>query len=322
MLRIGMVGMGGISGAHIGAWLQIPEAKIICVCDIRPEKANAAAEKSGGKAYLDFDEMLESEKIDVLDICLPTFLHADFAVEALGKGIHVLVEKPISLKKEDIERVYGAAQSKNTNVMVAQVLRFWREFQALKEAYESGMYGKLLSGHMVRLGSKPKWSWDNWMADPSRSGLVPFDLHIHDLDFMIYAFGTPENLICHRGTNESQDYINAIYEFKDFFITAEASWFDCKYRFRSGYRFQFEKAVMEYTGGVLTIYHQNGEMETLEEEQSSENGINLPKSNAYFNEIRYFADCVLSGKPCDMVKPQELRTVLELIDRLNEMCID
>lgn len=317
MLKVGMVGMGGISKAHIGGWAQIPEAKVVAVCDVRHENADAAAEKTGGKAYYDFDEMLAAEQIDILDICLPTYLHADFAVKALSQGIHVLVEKPVSLKIEDVKRVYGAAKANGKNVMVAQVLRFWREYVALKDAYDSGKYGKLLSGHMTRLGNTPKWSWDDWMRDPERSGLVPFDLHIHDLDFMVYTFGKPESMSCHRAKNDRQDYFEAIYQYPDFFISGEAAWFDCTYKFQSAYRFQFEKAVMEFKDGKLTTYLQSGEAETLEEEQTAnENGINLPKSNAYYNEIRYFVDCVLEGKPCDRVKPEELELVLNLIAQL------
>lgn len=316
MLKVGMVGMGGISRAHVGGWLQIPEAKIIAVCDIREENVNEAAEKTGGKAYLDFDEMLANEQIDILDICLPTYLHADFAVKALEKGIHVLSEKPISLKLSDVKRVYSAAEKTGKNFMVAQVVRFWREYVCLKEAYDSGRYGKLLSGHMTRLGSTPKWSWDGWMRDPQRSGMVPFDLHIHDLDFMIYAFGTPKSMSCHRAGNANQDYFEAIYQYDDFFISGEAAWFDANYKFQCAFRFQFEEAVMELCDGVLTIYHKNGEVETLDKETGPENGINLPQSNAYYNEIRYFVDCVLEGKPCDKVKPEELETVLKLIDQL------
>ncbi len=317
MLKIGMVGMGGISKAHTSAWKQVEEAQIVCVCDIREEKANDAAKETGAKAYLDFDEMLENEQFDILDICLPTYLHADFAVKALNKKFHVLTEKPISLKREDVMRVYNAAKDNNVNVMVAQVLRFWREYIVLKDAIDTQKYGKLLSGHMIRLGNTPKWSWDNWMKDKDRSGLVPFDLHIHDLDFMIYALGAPKDVVSNRARNEDkQDYINAIYHYDDFFICAEAAWFDCTYEFKSGYRFQFEKAVMEYTGGKLTIYHQDNTSETLEEEVANANGINLPNSNAYFNEIRYFTDCVLEGKKADKIKPDELLTVLDLIEKL------
>ncbi len=319
MLKVGMVGMGGISRSHRNSWKQIPEAKVICVCDIRPEKADDAASDMNAKAYYDFDEMLAGEQFDILDICLPTYLHADFAVKALNRGINVLTEKPISLKKEDVKRVYEAAQRNHVRFMVAHVLRWWREYVFLKDAVDSGRYGKLLSGHMARLGNTPKWSWDNWMRDPERSGLVPFDLHIHDLDWIIYEFGKPAKIVSHRSGNSDQDYINVIYEYDGFFIACEAAWFDCDFKFTSNFRFQFEKAVIEYKDGVLKTYKKSGGVETLEAEaNANENGINLPASNGYFNEIRYFTDCVLAGKDCEMLKPGELETVLDIIDVLNE----
>ena len=153
------------------------------------------------------------------------------------------------------------------------------------------------------------------MRDPERSGMVPFDLHIHDLDFMIYAFGKPTGMTRYRAGTPTQDYFEAIYQYPDFFISGEAAWFDCNYRFQSAYRFQFEKAVMEFKDGKLTIFHQSGEVENPGEKEGEGDGY-VPKTNAYFNEIRYFTDCVLSGKDCDRVKPGELRTVLELIDQL------
>lgn len=317
MLRVGMVGMGGISAAHRHAWEIIPEAKIVAVCEIRDEKLQVAVEATGATPYTDCLEMLEKEQLDILDICLPTYLHADYAVMGLEHGAHVLTEKPISLKEDDIDRVYDTAKRCGKNVMVAQVLRFWQEYEELKSAFDSGRYGKLLSGTMTRLGNTPKRSWDDWMRDPQRSGLVPFDLHIHDLDFMVYTFGKPKNVQCHRARNERQDYFNAVYEYPDFFISTEAAWYDCTYKFQSGYRFQFEKAVMEWRDGVLTTYLQDGTSIVFEKGKEVETGEDLPQGNAYYNEIRYFTDCVLAGKPCDKVKPEELHTVLDLIGRLN-----
>lgn len=316
MLNVGMVGMGGISRSHISAWLRIPEAKVVSVCDIRAEKADAAAKATGARAYLDFEDMLKNESFDILDICLPTYLHADFAVRALNAGKHVITEKPISLKREDVARIYDAAKKNDRRFMVAQVLRFWREYCVLKDAYDSGRYGKLLSGRMTRLGNTPKWSWDGWMRDPARSGMVPFDLHIHDLDFMVYAFGKPESLSCSRAGNSDQDYINAVYKYPDFFICAEAAWFNCDFKFSSAFRFQFEHAVLDFNGKSLVTYLENGETHTLEPETGAENGLDLPDCDAYYNEIRYFTNCVLNHVPCDMVRQGELETVLELIGQL------
>lgn len=319
MLKVAIVGCGGISKSHLNSWEQIPEATLVAACDIREEKLQPVVEKYGCHGYLNCDEMLRKEKPDILDICLPTYLHADFAVKALKKGINVLTEKPISLNKRDVKRVYDAAKKADKRFMVAHVLRFWREYMYLEDAYKSGKYGKLLSGSMTRLGSTPKWSWDNWMKDPQRSGLVPFDLHIHDLDFIVTVFGHPASVTCDRARNERQDYIHAIYHYPDFFIASEASWYDCSYRFQASYRFQFEKAVLEFKGGELTIYHDDDTEEKLNDEsQGEENGINLPKTNAYFNEIRYFVDCVLEGKDCDRVKPEELSEVLDLIKKLDK----
>ena len=316
MLKLAIVGTGGISHAHLMAWAHVPEVQLVAACDIRPEKVDPIALEKGAKAYYDFDEMLENEEIDMLDICVPTYLHADFAIKAIERSIHVLTEKPISLHEADVRRVYDAAKAHDVRVMVAQVVRFWPEYVRLKEAFETGKYGKLLSGSMTRLGNTPKWSWENWMLDKDKSGLVPFDLHIHDLDFMVYAFGAPNGVRCDRARNARQDYIHATYEYDDFFIVSEAAWYDCTYAFRSGYRFQFELAVMEYVNKQLRIYHQNGDSEVIEPETGEVNGINLPATTAYYHEIRYFTDCVLDGKNCDVVKPEELETVLRCIDQL------
>ncbi len=318
MLKVGMVGMGGISTSHVRGWAQIPEAKVVAVCDIREEKAEAAAQATGGTPYLDFDEMLKCETLDIVDICLPTYLHADFAVKALDHGLHVLSEKPVSLRREDVARIYEAASRNQRRFMVAQVLRFWREYEVLREAVRSQRYGRLLSGQMTRLGNTPGWSWDNWMRDPERSGLVPFDLHIHDLDFLIYTFGKPQNVVCHRARTTEQDYFHVIYEYPGFFISTEAAWYDGDYPFQAAFRFQFEKGLLEYKGGKLTTYLPGGEVQTLENEKDANvNGINLPATNGYYNEIRYFTDCVLSGKDCEKVRPEELETVLDLIAVIN-----
>ena len=260
------------------------------------------------------DEMLEKEDVDILDICLPTFLHADFAVKAMEKGINVICEKPISLKREDVQRVYSTAKNNNVCFMIAQVLRFWPEYEVVKSIYDSGKYGKLLSASMRRLGGIPKWSWDDWMRDEKRSGLVPFDLHIHDLDFIVYAFGKPEKCTTRRIKRPEQDYITATYDFGDFFISTEAAWFAGRYPFSARFMFQFEDAVVTWENDEMTIYESDGaELHPVTQDGEDTGDIGLPKSNAYANEIRYFADCVKSGVFPDKVKPEELETVIDIL---------
>ena len=314
MLKIGILGVGGISGAHINGWLNIPEAKITALCDIRPEQMTDPAEKTGAACYTDFDEMLSSEELDIVDICLPTFLHASHAIKALERGINVLVEKPISLCKDDVDLIYETAQKHHAKFMVAHVIRFWDQYTYLRKLYQEQTYGRLLSGSMSRLGSTPKWSWDNWMTDINRSGLVPYDLHIHDLDFLIYTFCAPKNVIRHEGRSEGQDYIHAVYEYDDFFISAEAAWFKGSSPFAAGYRFQFEHALVTYENNILKVYEENGNVLESSPQTGLENGINLLSSDAYYNEIRYFADCVLNDEPVSILSKEELKTVIDILD--------
>ena len=314
MLKVGLVGVGGISHSHIDAWEKMEDANLIAMCDIRPERMEKFPEKH---CYTDFDEMLANEEFDVIDICLPTYLHADFAVKAMEKGINVITEKPISLKEEDIDRVYKTAEKNNVKFMVAQVLRFWPEYELLKEIYDTKKYGKLLSGTMTRLGCYPKWSWDGWMMDEKRSGLVPFDLHIHDLDFMVYAFGMPKVAHQFRSKLPDQDFISLTYDFGDFQINSEASWYATCYPFTAEFRFQFEDAVVANENGKMLIHLRDDKRIDLSEEAEGETGdINLPKSNAYANEIRYFADCIINNTPVEKVQPEELRCVLNILNNL------
>lgn len=314
MLKIALVGVGGISGAHIPAWEERRDAELVALCDIRAEQMEKYKNKH---CYTDFDEMLKNEEIDILDICLPTYLHAEFAIKAMNMGINVICEKPVSLNAADVARVYSTAKSNNVKFMVAQVLRFWPEYSIIKEIYDTGKYGRLLSGHMGRLGVRPKWSWDGWMMDENRSGLVPFDLHIHDLDFIVYAFGKPKEFKDYRARSENQDYINSIYEYDGFFITTEAAWYDAPYPFAANFRFQFEKALAVFENHEMTIYEKDGKIFKPVSQSGEDTGdIGLPKSNAYSNEINYFADCVLSGAEPDRVKPAELETVISILKAL------
>ena len=310
MLKIGLVGCGGISGAHVPGWQALDDCEIVAICDVRQEMMD---KYPGPRQYLSFDEMLQKEELDIVDICLPTFLHPDYAIKAMEKGINVLCEKPISLNRDDVERVYAAAEKNNVKFMVAQVLRFWPEYEKVKEFYDNKTYGKLLCGRMQRLGNTPKWSWDGWMQDEARSGYVPFDLHIHDLDWIVYTFGAPKNHTVYRNQRVEQDHLTVNYEFGDFYINAEACWNWAPTPFSAGFRFQFEEAVVEYNGD-MTVYQNDGQIIKLGADGGEAGVINLPKTDAYGDEIKYFRNCVVNGTDPEKVKAHELATVLDIID--------
>ena len=310
MLRVAEIGMGGISGAHAPVWQRMEDVELVAICDVRPEQME---KYQGVNKYTDFEEMLANEQIDILDITLPTFLHVEYSLKALERGINVICEKPISLNPDEVQLVYDTAAKNGVKFMIAHVLRFWDEYELLKEIYDTGKYGKLLSGSMERIGQIPKWSWDDWMRDESRSGLVPFDLHIHDLDFMVYAFGKPKNHVSYRSKRPEQDFFCVTYDYGDFFITTQASWYASPYPFSARFRFQFEHAVVANEGG-LKIYEDNGNVLTVSGDAYGDSKvINLPTTDAYANEIRYFTDCVKNNVEPAKVKADELEEVVRIL---------
>lgn len=314
MLEIGLVGVGSISGKHISAWQAMEGVELVALCGHRPE---SMARYDGIRKYTDFDEMLQCEKLDILDICLPTFLHTEYALKALERGIHVVCEKPISLYKEDVARIYGAASAHNVKFMVAQVLRFWPEYEYIQTLYREGTYGKLLSGNMTRLNRFPHRPAGHWMADATRSGLVPYDLHIHDLDFMVSTFGIPTGFTVRRATQPNQDHLSILYDFDGFTISAEAGWYAAPYPFRASFRFQFEKALAVMENNTLLIYPCGGEVfRPLEEVGERAAGIDLPKTNAYLRQLEYFADCIRNDRPVEKVQQHELEAVLDILQQL------
>lgn len=315
MLRVGIVGLGGISTVHINGWKNIEGAEIVAVCDIRSERFEG---KDFAKHYLSYDEMLEKETFDIIDVCVPTYLHIEYSLKALNKGINVICEKPLSLNPKDVKKVYEAAEKNNVKFMVAQVTRFMAPYAYIKEVYDSKKYGKLLSGTMSRIGCCPTWSFENWMMTEEKSGLVPFDLHVHDLDFIVYAFGKPKKYTVRRSRTKDSDHINVTYDLEDSFINVEGAWYAApKFPFAFSFVFEFEEASIVYRG-KLHVYHKDGTVTDITPgNTNADNGnIGLPATNGYEDELRYFFSCVSENKPVEKVKAKEIKTALSIAKKI------
>ena len=110
-VRIAMIGLGNIGTLHLGNIEKQPKVELTAVCDIVPEKAKAAAEKYGVKAYFDTDKLLADKVCDAVIIGTPHYFHTTIGIAAMQSGHHVLVEKPISVHKADCERLIAAHEA-------------------------------------------------------------------------------------------------------------------------------------------------------------------------------------------------------------------
>ena len=112
MLKVAIVGAGTMGSVHSNSYRSVRGAKVVAICDIRPDRATKAASAHGAKCYEDYDMMLRNEKIDVVDICLPTYMHKGFALKAISYGKHVFCEKPIALSIGDAREMGDGARNR------------------------------------------------------------------------------------------------------------------------------------------------------------------------------------------------------------------
>ncbi|TQR42097.1 MULTISPECIES: Gfo/Idh/MocA family protein [Paenibacillus] len=194
-LRVGVVSTGNIfRGAHMPAFLSNPHVQIVAVCDPHKPSACEVADQIGQvRVYEDWQEMLEHEELDIVDICSPNYLHAPVAIAALEKGLHVFCEKPDATNPEDAVRMQQAAEKSGKVLMVMRNNRFRSRSQFLKQYIDEGQMGQIYTGRCgwVRRYGIP--GAGGWFTTKSKSGGGPLiDLGVHMIDLAIWLMGNPK----------------------------------------------------------------------------------------------------------------------------------
>jgi predicted dehydrogenase len=165
VIRVAMIGFGGIAKSHKRGYEILAKegapVKLVAICDINPEQfTKAQAINIEGKSkydlseqtlYTDLDEMIAKEDFEMVDICLPSFLHKEYATRMLRAGKHVLCEKPMSLSSADCEEMIATAHECGKKLMIGQCLRFEPLYLVLKNAIEQGTFGKVKNAFFDRL---------------------------------------------------------------------------------------------------------------------------------------------------------------------------
>src|SRR4030042_366968 len=123
MVRVALLGAGFMGSMHSACYQNIPNAKVVAVVDIRKDKAREQADKHGAKVYSSVSTVLKRDEVDMVDICLPTYLHCKFALKAAKAGKHILTEKPMSHKLREADRMVKAVREAGVKFMCAHVIR-------------------------------------------------------------------------------------------------------------------------------------------------------------------------------------------------------
>ncbi len=320
MLTYGIVGFGGLGKTHFNnytrTYKESGEAKLVAICDIEEsrfktqtatnlDEAASDLNLSAFNLYNDVDTMLDNEKLDFVITALPTYLHEQIAVKIMKRGIHLLSEKPMAINLEQAENMIKVAKENNVKLLIGQVVRYESEYRLLKDAVESGKYGKVLSARFDRMAGTPIWGWQNWYCDEKKSGGAVLDLHIHDADIINYIFGVPDYVTSTATHNKTGfDTINTTYVYGDKIITSRGDWSAPSetYGFRCGYTVHFEKGTIEFDNKSVILF-EDDKKTVLEPE----------KNRNFLDEERDFMRSIIEDRVSDITPPEASYNSLRIV---------
>lgn len=323
MMKAAILGTGFIAEFHAVGYDALEDVTLCAVCDVDEERAQALASRFGCAWYTDARTLLEREKPDLVSICLPNFLHAEYGCMAMEAGAHVLCEKPLALTMEECEQLRDTAQQTGRVFMTGQVLRWWPEYTVI--AQEIRRMGTPL--YMQARRFQHPMRDGGWRMDEKLGGGALFDLFVHDTDFVLSLMGTDAEVVAASGargnggswrqvtavlrwpngctaTVESSSQMPAGYPFTAaFHAQYPASALD--YRFRTAVNIQLgAKAQTEF------LLYDNNEVTALPQSENAQ-------EKAFKAQVAVFVEGVKRG--VSPLPVEESVQVMRIVHRVKEM---
>lgn len=188
MIRIGMIGAGGIAGSHSSAIKRRTDCKLVCVADINLGRARALAEEHHALAFSDYKD-IDCEAIDTVIVTLPHHLHCEASVYFLERGVHVLCEKPMANTLEECDRMIEAAKKSGRHLVIGHVQKYFPAVKKVRDMIESETLGRLTMITEMRCKDylKNRASW--FLSKRTAGGGIAMNLGAHSLDRILYTTG-------------------------------------------------------------------------------------------------------------------------------------
>ena len=319
MIDIGIIGLGSMGHTHLAAYRKIPGCRVVAVADadegrrtgrtrvggnIEGQGAEDGFDFSGVRQFADASALIADPGVQLVDVCLPTPLHARFAVEALEAGKHLMVEKPLARTAAEADRVVAAAEAAAARGQVAECgmcMRFWPGWVWLKEAVDDGRFGRVLHAHFHRVTSHPPGPF---YADGEACGGALLDLHVHDTDFVQHVFGTPRAVFTRGYAKHTShpDHVSTQYLYGGSggsggsgggggpVVTAEGGW-----AMQEGFGFEMRYAVNFERATAVFDIHRDPVL-TLIDAAGGKRAVEVPAGLGYDHELAHLIGRIQRGE--------------------------
>jgi predicted dehydrogenase len=219
-LRFGLVGCGVIGPVHAEALASLPDARLVAAADIDMERARKLTAQYGGTPYPDLQSMLQHEPLDVVIVCTPSGLHGEHACQIMRAGRHVIVEKPMEIRREALDEMLRVQQETGMKLAVISQHRFDPASQQVRQLVDDHAFGRLVMGNVLVPWWRSQAYYDSgawrgtWKLD---GGGVLMNQSIHSIDLLQWMMGPVQSVMAYTDTlvhrMETEDVAVAVLRF-------------------------------------------------------------------------------------------------------------
>lgn len=314
------IGAGYFSAFQYEAWSRIPEVTITAISDLVPEKARAAAERHGiARCYENWQEMIEREQPDFVDIITPPDTHEEICAFAASRGVNIICQKPLAPGFETGCRIVENARRAGVRFMVHENWRWQPWYREIKRIHQSGAIGGFTHAiFIMRMGDG--WGPDSYLSRQPffrrYPRLLVFETGVHFIDTFRFLFGEIREIYASlRRLNpviQGEDAGELFFRFES---GATATWDANRYN-------EVESPDPRYTFGRMRIDATGGHLELdtegnlrLKPLGQPGHAVEYPHSRAGFAGDcvyalqRHFVDCMLSGAEFESSGEDYLKTL-------------
>lgn len=213
-LKYALIGCGRISVNHIAVALE-NDLEIVALCDIEKNKMENIISKFNlsdkVRNYIDYKEMLEKEKPELVAICTESGKHGQIAIDCIESGSNLIIEKPIALSLEEADEIIKKSKEKNLKVSACHQNRFNKSVQKIREAVEEKRFGKMLHGtaHIRWNREKNYYKQAPWRGTWEQDGGALMNQCIHNIDLLRWMMGNEILEVVGMTDNLKHGYIDA-----------------------------------------------------------------------------------------------------------------
>ena len=322
-IKVGIIGTGGISHVHMAGYKRLPDkAEVVALCDINEQRMKDYSKQYNvPNCYLDFNEMLEKEKLDAVSVCTWNNAHAPATIAALNAGVDVLCEKPMAMNTAEAKLMEKAAADNKKILMIGFVRRYGNDTAIIKDFINNDFMGDIYYAKATYL--RRNGCPGGWFGDSKYSGGGPLiDLGVHVIDLARYLAGCPQpvsaygvtfnNLGVNRASggmtqfgyaadtsanitfkHDVEDFATALVRFDSGFVLSVEASFNLNNKHDVGtIELYGTKAGVKIDPGLEFYTDMNGHFINMQPSGNS----SLSFEGLFEGEVAHFVDCVIERK--------------------------